>query len=367
MVELKFVGDIALGGCVAESIQSGNTCIAPGIMDELNRSDILVSNFEFPFSKEFKPALIESRRGLQNQLSNRVLLGGVHWTLFSLATNHCLDWGLEGIETTREILLQYSKGVIGAGSTLDESRAPFEATINGISFGFVNACKKGSYSATASSAGANVIEKRNLIEDIQRLKEKNVDHVVVILHWGVEYSSYPSPEDRSLAQALIEAGASVVVGHHPHTLQGVESYKTGIIVYSLGNFVTDMTLDSPPQKEPFLKAHWTTILTIQFAKTEVLGHSYVTLFIDENGFPQQPDESLKARIIAHVEEISKDISAERFYADAAGNIFSRELRAWARVFGRNPVKGTLLFAKTIKLRYFKMLFGLIVTKRRKKT
>ena len=77
------------------------------------------------------------------------------------------------------------------------------------------------------------------LKEAVREARASSDHVVVSFHWGVEYQHRPSDTQRRLARASIDAGADVVLGHHPHVLQGIERYKTGVIAYSLGNFVFD--------------------------------------------------------------------------------------------------------------------------------
>ena len=73
------------------------------------------------------------------------------------------------------------------------------------------------------------------MEDVVELR-KQVDCVVVSLHWGYEYVEYPSPRQQAFARKLVRAGAQMVIGHHPHVVQGVERYQGGLIAYSLGNF-----------------------------------------------------------------------------------------------------------------------------------
>ena len=77
-----------------------------------------------------------------------------------------------------------------------------------------------------------------ICEDVAFLKN-SVDFVIVSLHWGTEHYLYPSTEQISMGHAIVDAGASVVIGHHPHVVQGYERYKNGLIFYSLGNFVFD--------------------------------------------------------------------------------------------------------------------------------
>ena len=86
------------------------------------------------------------------------------------------------------------------------------------------------------------LDKEQLLDDVRAARRK-ADIVIVSLHWGTEYAREPDPEQRAFAHQLIDAGATLVLGHHPHTPQPVERYHHGLIAYSLGNFVFDPTRD----------------------------------------------------------------------------------------------------------------------------
>jgi len=119
-----------------------------------------------------------------------------------------------------------------------EARKPGIIEKNDVRLGFLGYCKKGEYTATDSTSGAALFDEEIIKEDIRSIKNK-VDFVVLSLHWGIELSEYPSPEQVEMAHRLVDAGAEVIIGHHPHVLQGIERYKRGLIFYSLGNFIFD--------------------------------------------------------------------------------------------------------------------------------
>ena len=156
----------------------------------------------------------------------------------NLANNHVMDFGEKGLlrlmETLDDIRVQY----FGAGRTYSEAMKPVLVSMNGVRLGLIGFSWKPieSVGATQAKAGVALIPPENKLCDAVADLRRDCDHVVVSFHWGYEYERYPLPLHRKLAHAVVDAGASVVIGHHPHVYQGAESYKGGIIYYSLGNF-----------------------------------------------------------------------------------------------------------------------------------
>lgn len=154
-----------------------------------------------------------------------------------LANNHAMDAGEEGLLDTIAELKKVGIDHVGAGSNAREALQSYRFERKGIRFAVLafNAIGEGlSFSAGARAgvapAGAEMVAL------VTRARQE-VDHVIVSLHWGVEYFTRPRPDQISQARRLIDAGASIIVGHHPHIPQGMEIYGNGLIFYSLGNFL----------------------------------------------------------------------------------------------------------------------------------
>jgi poly-gamma-glutamate synthesis protein (capsule biosynthesis protein) len=158
----------------------------------------------------------------------------------NLANNHVFDALSPGYLKLRELLEKRSVHAIGAGTNAAAAARPCELERDGISFGWLGYVSRDTmptHVAQESQCGANPLDFERALSEVSELRER-VDHVLVSLHWGVEYCHLPSPEQVCFARALVEAGASVVLGHHVHVLQGVERYGNGVIAYSLGNATT---------------------------------------------------------------------------------------------------------------------------------
>jgi len=161
------------------------------------------------------------------------------FNIVSLANNHTFDCRQEGFETLRTLLNELEIAYFGAGNNLDQAEAPAILEKQGIRIAFLGAVEHStgvSDPAEPDKPGMALFNMAGLTEQIAQLRSR-CNHVIVSLHWGEERLDIPSPGQVEQAPALIDAGASLVLGHHTHVLQGMERYKQGMIVYSLGNFI----------------------------------------------------------------------------------------------------------------------------------
>ena len=166
----------------------------------------------------------------------------------TLANNHVLDYDDPAFVETLSNLAAAGIAVCGGGKNMAEARRPAVLASNGVSVAFLgysefahiywSVAKPKRFVAGEASPGVSPWSRDSILEDIRRAKGL-ADHVVVSFHWGDEYVSMPADRQVQLAHAAIDAGASVVHGHHPHVLQRVEVYHGGVIFYSMGNFVFD--------------------------------------------------------------------------------------------------------------------------------
>jgi hypothetical protein len=160
-----------------------------------------------------------------------------------------MDFGTEGMSQLIAVPNGMDVQHFGAGFTYSEAMKPILVCHKGIRFGFLSFSWKPieSVGATPNKAGVALIPQADeLCQAVTCLREK-CDHVVVSFHWGYEYERYPLPLHRKLAHAVVDAGASVIIGHHPHVYQGIEFSKGAPIFYSLGNLM--MPIPQKPQAD----------------------------------------------------------------------------------------------------------------------
>ncbi|HEX29995.1 TPA: CapA family protein [Candidatus Poribacteria bacterium] len=241
MMTLYAVGDIILSG-KAEVLasQRGWKFLFQHVAETLRKGDIVFGNLDSPLSKSGSPNP-EKPQGSPHLRAAPDAVEGLKYAGFnviSLANNHAMDYGVEALTDTLDVLDKSGIRHVGAGEDEDEARKPTifedkEVSVALLAYTYT-------YPATSKSAGCAVIKERKIREDIEKIKER-ADVITVSLHHGICYSDYPVPSHIELAHRIIEWGAHLILGHHPHVLQGIERYKHGIIAYSLGNFITDLS------------------------------------------------------------------------------------------------------------------------------
>ncbi len=173
-------------------------------------------------------------------------LADAGFDLVTLANNHSLDYGAEALASTLQLLDAAGVRHTGAGMNRIEAHQPAVINVKGIGLAFlgcVNTGAEGSYrrstwEATDERAGVAWGVPEDVTADVIAAKSR-ADVVIVMMHAGTEGSRRVNATQRGIAQAAIDAGASLVIGAHPHVLQPVERYGNGVIAWSLGNFVFD--------------------------------------------------------------------------------------------------------------------------------
>jgi len=234
---LTAIGDIMLAGSgTATFSRKGYDYPFAATKDEFLKSDITIGNLEAPLAvsgSEFKGKKFRFKANPKAAASLRS--AGI--SVVSLANNHIMDFGKEGLRETLKHLDGHEILHVGAGENLAEARRPALVEKKGKKIAFL------SYSLTqplefyASEGRPGVAPgySRFFREDVLQAS-RCADYVVVSFHWGAERASYPKAYQMEAARRAIDAGAALVIGHHPHVLQGIERYRGGVILYSLGNF-----------------------------------------------------------------------------------------------------------------------------------
>lgn len=167
-------------------------------------------------------------------------LRALHVGVANLANNHAFDGLAEGFEAVRRLLEEERVAHFGAGRDAEEAARPLILERAGLRLGwlgYVALDTRPSHVAGKGTPGVNPLEADRAFADVARLAP-HVDHVIVSLHWGVEFCHQPSPEQLAVARGLVDRGASLVIGHHAHVIQGIERRGRGAIAYGLGNATT---------------------------------------------------------------------------------------------------------------------------------
>lgn len=275
-VTLAAVGDILLDRGVARQIkEKGAGYPFERIRQLIGRPDIAIGNLECPLTRH--PMLVPKRFVFQSdpRLAPRLKRSG--FTMLNLANNHTLDSGRTGLADTMAALDRAGIGYCGAGASLAAAQQPRVITVKGLKIGFLGFCDTPPEAVYPAPSLPSVAMCS--IDEVVRVvaaAATKVDIVVVSFHWGVEYDTRPTPRQCGLARAAVAAGATLVLGSHPHVVQGFEMLPRigdgrGVVAYSLGNFVFDPRIP---------EAARSCVLTVTMDRTGVRSARFVPVTID---------------------------------------------------------------------------------------
>ena len=295
-------GDVMLGRRVgADLAQRGDlSAVWAGVGDLLAAADTAFVNLESTLSTAGPP-----QQGGDSFGADPGVLAGLHGAgidVVGLANNHVGDYGTEAMLTTFRLLRESGFAIVGAGEDLTRARAPAIVDAGGVRVGFYATDSIGETpAAAAASPGTNridapprtgsVIDQEALQragEDIRALASQ-VDLVVVVPHWGTQYTNVPEPSQREMAQSFAAAGADIVVGGHPHWVQGWEQYDATTVVHSLGNLIFDMDFMRETQEG--------ILLEIVATGEQVLAVRPIPYVIDETFTPRLVEGERAAAIL----------------------------------------------------------------------
>ncbi|NLM37735.1 MAG: CapA family protein [Firmicutes bacterium] len=236
-VVLTLAGDLYLGSWLEKILYTNPAYPFRYLQSFCQESDVFFVNLETPISTQGE-IYVEKTFTFRCSppVVNTLKAGNIN--VVSLANNHIMDYGPAALAETIALLEQHKIAYTGAGPNLAAARTPAILEKNGLKIAFLayNNTLPLEFNATATRAGTAFGDLRYLSADVKKACAL-ADIVVVSFHWSAEHLKERKAYQADLAKAAINAGAHLVVGHHPHVIQGVEVYKHGLIAYSLGNFV----------------------------------------------------------------------------------------------------------------------------------
>ena len=259
------------------------------VYDIFSEDDMTIVNLEgvLTFSEDLSPGRTYNIKG-DPDYANLLTYGSVE--AVSMANNHRLDFGEEGTKDTLAAL--EPTGIVYA---YDNNVGIYET--KGIRIGFVSVNEIG---------WGEGIEKQ-MKDGIAKLQEENVDLILACCHWGIEREFYPTEFQQKFGHECIDWGADLVIGHHPHVLQGVEEYQGKYIIYSLANFCFGANRNPPDKDTMIAQQTFTFIDGEKQEETEFrMIPCFVTSDLSRNDYrptPAEGDEAL--RIIGRVNEYSE--------------------------------------------------------------
>lgn len=289
------VGDIVPGGRTEAFFMDCRTQELLGNTWQLfSESDFVLFNLEAPLTKGGIPIRkCGSNFRVSPDVARGLFKGG--FKIASLANNHMLDYGPEGIQDTKTALNDAQIYWHGAGKNSQEANKPIKLVKNGIRLTLLNYAE-GEFSKTiGNAAGAARIDLSSNKEAIKCARQ-DADFIIVSVHAGKEFQHFPSPWIQDLYRRYISFGADVIIGHHPHIPQGIEHYKGGIIAYSLGDFMFEY------KNDPGTCA--TFAIDIVFGKKSIHSIKIIPMRKKENGIMTLLESKKKQAFINHINRLS---------------------------------------------------------------
>jgi poly-gamma-glutamate synthesis protein (capsule biosynthesis protein) len=274
-----------LGRTVGEQVlEKGPSVVFAGVQSVLDAADLRLANLECALTDS--DTAEHKSYTLKAPPAAAAALGVGKFDVVSLANNHAMDYGFQGLQETQRALSQAGVASLGAGANFEQAHTPVILHRNGLRLAFLaymdvpverDGFDARDWIATASRPGIAWANPGQITADVAAARLK-ADVVIVLLHSGIEIAQYMSivtGDQRLEAHAAIDAGAALVVGSHPHQLESIEAYHGGLIAYSLGNFVFDDYRGI---------ANASIILQVTLTRSGFQSYEYVPVLID-NGLP----------------------------------------------------------------------------------
>ncbi|MCB0262217.1 MAG: CapA family protein [Calditrichia bacterium] len=197
----------------------------------------------------------------------------------TLANNHILDHGPDALAETLEHLDRVNIRHVGAGRDFAEANAPLKIETNGVKLAILGYTYIYSLSSDIAKAGRPGLSDHRIEHILTQIRQLKSDGYIVLVtvHWGIKYGFFPVPYKQRQAREMIDAGASLIVGHGPHYPNGIENYNDGQIIYSLGNFIFD---------EPYFYANRSFVYGVEIDEYGKILHAEMYPYRISNQVPQ---------------------------------------------------------------------------------
>ena len=251
-VRLLAVGDLQLGDsatCVGFGFRS--TVSEQALLEAFGEfrsasgaSDIVFANLETPLSDSGLDGHARRSRQLRGVPSFARVLRAAGFTVLNVANNHALEHGAGAFSDSASRVEALGMSICGRRGTDGWNSQPVVFTARGLRIGALGYTLRPAGDGSNDDAPHAEPREAQILTDVRRLRPA-VDCLIVSLHWGEEFVPVPSTTEVDFAHAIVDAGAHVILGHHPHVARPVERYRDAVIAYSLGNFAADMIWHDP--------------------------------------------------------------------------------------------------------------------------
>jgi hypothetical protein len=344
-------GDVGLVGALRAAARAGGyQRVLEAPARALRAADVGTVNLEFPVvdgvaGTEFwhERAVLPALRG-----------AGVH--VVSLANNHMMDLGERGLLGTLEACAEAGLQTVGAGRNLEAARRPLVERVGGATLGWLAYATPHRGDATARRAGVAPFEAAAVRADLRALRPR-VDWLVVHVHWGSMYVDYPPPRVMGWAALLAEEGADLVVGHHPHVLQGAGRLGRGLVLYSLGDLAFDPSVGEFYAEVGRAKRRLGAVATVRLARG-ASGLQWMALAQGEGFLPRPAGEAEARAVDARLRELSAGLgqAAAHFAAESGPDLVRYGLQGLGHYLRHGQLHKVLRVVGALRPRHVSLLW-----------
>ena len=300
MVRLMAVGDVMLAQTIGRRIERDGV-LAPwaGVVDTFAQADLVFANLECTISERGTPAHKSFTFRAPPDAADSIVAAGMD--VVSLANNHAIDYGVPALRDTMAALGARGVSHAGAGENAAQAHAPAIIERDGLRIALLAYVARlgertgfatRQWAAGPDEPGLAMARPALVAQDVVAARTR-ADVVIVSVHGGREYHRSPSRAQRSVAAAALGAGAALVIGHHPHVLQGYQLGDNTLVAYSLGNFVFDQFEGRPNDS---------VILDVTLTADGVSEVSWIPVMV-RNGFPHLAQGEDADRILGRIPQL----------------------------------------------------------------
>ena len=303
---------------------NGEAFVGKELYEILKQSDLNVFNLEVPLT-DIETPIVKFGNNLIAPTKTINGYKALEPLFLTLANNHSLDQGVEGLTTTLNLLKQHKIAHAGAGANLKEAKKPFIFEKDDIRIGFYLCTENEFTMATCHTMGANPFDVLESFDEVKVLKAQ-CDYVIVLYHGGKEFYRYPSPMLQRYCRKFVDSGANLVICQHNHCVGSREDYQGGTIIYGQGNFIFNS--DFFVNHQEFIKD--SILVTVDVTKETL------------EAYRKRSEEIKDPHFVTQAYKVFADTHVKRYLREFLGRSFI--VRAINALLGRKLVE--LILGKT---------------------
>ncbi len=351
-LELACGGDLGLIGRLRVRGRSqGYDAVLEAPASALRDADLATLNLEFPVADTAPGHEFYHDRDVPAALFR----AGVR--IACLANNHMMDLGGRAVEQTLEACREADIATVGAGTTLEEARRPVMLERRGQRLGVLAYCTPGSGAASSRRPGVCAFDRERVREDLRALRPR-VDWLVVHAHWGSMYVDDPPPRVLDWAALLEQEGADLVIGHHPHVLQGFERRGRMLVLYSLGDLAFDPSSGDFYAEVGRAKRRLGAVATVAFAR-EGAGIRFAPLAQEADFAPRLARGEEAALVLGRLRSLCETLpgARSRFASGSGPELLRYELQSLTHYLRRGRLDRVVRLLGSVRPRHLPILWG----------